>query len=65
MLLVHLLKDPLFVSIMSFKTRAYMAVGKLFMMAVNGIAAYLVNQAGCGLTANSENPLSMAHIDDT
>lgn len=59
-LLVHLRKDPLFEITIPSKTQAYMAVGKPLLMAVNGDAADLVKQSNSGLTAESENPVSLA-----
>ena len=64
-LLVHLRKDPLFEITIPSKTQAYMAVGKPLLMAVNGDAADLVRQAGCGLTAESENPQALADAVET
>ena len=55
-LLVHLRKDPLFEITIPSKTQAYMTVGKPLLMAVDGDAADLVRQSGCGLVAESENP---------
>lgn len=63
-LLVHLRKDSLFEITIPSKTQAYMAVGKPVLMAVNGDAAYLVSQAKCGLTAESENPQALADAID-
>ncbi|OYU11110.1 MAG: glycosyltransferase WbuB [Comamonadaceae bacterium PBBC1] len=63
-LLVHLRKDPLFEITIPSKTQAYMAVGKPLLMAVNGDAADLVSHAGCGLTAESENPQALADAVD-
>ncbi len=59
-LLVHLRKDPLFTITIPSKTQAYMAVGKPILMAVDGDAADLVNIAGCGVLAESENPGAIA-----
>ncbi len=63
-LLVHLRKDPLFEITIPSKTQAYMAVGKPLLIAVNGDAADFVRQAKCGLTAESENPQSLADAVD-
>ncbi len=60
-LLVHLKKDPLFEITIPSKTQAYMAVGKPILMAVEGDAAGLVSEAGCGVVAKSENPESIAN----
>lgn len=54
-LLVHLRKDPLFAITIPSKTQAYMAVGKPVLMAVDGDAAALVQAAGCGIVAKSED----------
>jgi glycosyltransferase involved in cell wall biosynthesis len=59
-LLVHLKKDPLFTITIPSKTQAYMAVGKPILMALDGDAADLVRDCGCGLFAVSENPESIA-----
>ena len=59
-LLVHLRKDPLFEITIPSKTQAYLAVGKPLLMAVNGDAADLVTQSNSGLTAESENPVTLA-----
>ncbi|MCG4455171.1 glycosyltransferase family 4 protein [Pseudomonas sp. MMS21-TM103] len=59
-LLVHLKKDPLFTITIPSKTQAYMAVGKPILMAVNGDAADLVRDSGCGQIAESENPQAIA-----
>lgn len=59
-LLVHLKKDPLFAITIPSKTQAYMAVGKPILMAVDGDAADLVRDSGCGQIAESENPQAIA-----
>lgn len=59
-LLVHLKKDPLFTITIPSKTQAYMAVGKPILMAVDGNAADLVREVGCGEVAESENPQAIA-----
>ena len=59
-LLVHLKKDPLFTITIPSKTQAYMAVGKPILMAVDGDAADLVRDGGCGKVAESENPQAIA-----
>jgi colanic acid biosynthesis glycosyl transferase WcaI len=59
-LLVHLRKDPLFEITIPSKTQAYMAAGKPILMAVGGDAATLVEQSGCGVRAQSEDPHSIA-----
>lgn len=59
-LLVHLRKDPLFEITIPSKTQAYMAVGRPILMAVNGDAATLVRDSGCGVVAESEDPESIA-----
>lgn len=59
-LLVHLRKDPLFEITIPSKTQAYMAVGKPLLMAVDGDAADLVRQSGCGVVAESENAQALA-----
>lgn len=59
-LLVHLKKDPLFTITIPSKTQAYMAAGKPILMAVDGDAADLVLDAGCGVVSESDNPRSLA-----
>jgi len=59
-LLVHLRKDPLFSITIPSKTQAYRAGGKPILMAVDGDAADLVRESGCGRGAESENPESIA-----
>jgi colanic acid biosynthesis glycosyl transferase WcaI len=59
-LLVHLRRDPLFAITIPSKTQAYMAMGRPLIMAVQGDAADLVRQAGCGLVAEPEDPQSLA-----
>lgn len=58
-LLVHLKKDPLFKITIPSKTQAYMAVGRPLLMAVDGDAAELVKQSGCGVVVESENVESL------
>jgi len=59
-LLVHLKKDPLFTITIPSKTQAYMAAGKPLLMAVDGDAADLVRDAGCGIVCESECPEALA-----
>lgn len=59
-LLVHLKKDPLFSITIPSKTQAYMAAGKPILMAVDGDAADLVRDAGCGVVSESDNPRALA-----
>ncbi|RXK88047.1 glycosyltransferase WbuB [Chlorobaculum sp. 24CR] len=59
-LLAHLKKDTLFSATIPSKTQAYMAAGKPLLIAVEGDAAQLVKDAGCGITAEPENPESIA-----
>lgn len=59
-LMVHLKKDPLFTITIPSKTQAYMAAGKPILMAVDGDAADLIRQAGCGEIAESESAESIA-----
>jgi glycosyltransferase involved in cell wall biosynthesis len=59
-LLVHLKKDPLFTITIPSKTQAYMAAGKPILMAVDGDAADLVRNAGCGVVSESDNPQALA-----
>lgn len=59
-LLVHLKNDPLFAITIPSKTQAYLAIGRPVLMAVPGDAAVLVQSAGCGVSAEAENPQSIA-----
>jgi colanic acid biosynthesis glycosyl transferase WcaI len=59
-LLVHLMKDPLFRITIPSKIQAYMAVGKPILAAVPGDAADLIEQAQAGLFCEPENPPLMA-----
>ncbi|QXH52905.1 glycosyltransferase family 4 protein [Pseudomonas fakonensis] len=59
-LLVHLKNDPLFSITIPSKTQAYMAAGRPVLMAVEGDAAALVQDAACGRVAQWENPQSLA-----
>ncbi len=59
-LLVHLKNDPLFRVTIPSKVQAYMAIGKPILVAVEGDAADLVQECGCGETAVPENPDSIA-----
>jgi colanic acid biosynthesis glycosyl transferase WcaI len=59
-LLVHLRRDPLFSITIPSKTQAYMAVGKPLIMAVDGDAAALVQQAQCGVVVPSEDAAALA-----
>jgi glycosyltransferase involved in cell wall biosynthesis len=59
-LLVHLKKDPLFTITIPSKTQAYMAARKPILMAVDGDAADLVGEAGCGVVSESDNPQALA-----
>jgi len=59
-LLVHLKKDPLFTITIPSKTQAYMAARKPILMAVDGDAADLVCEAGCGVVSESDNPQALA-----
>ncbi|CAI09478.1 MULTISPECIES: glycosyltransferase family 4 protein [Aromatoleum] len=59
-LMVHLKKDPLFKITIPSKTQAYMAAGKPVLMAVEGDAADLVRESGCGRVSDSEDPRAIA-----
>jgi glycosyltransferase involved in cell wall biosynthesis len=59
-LLVHLKKDPLFTITIPSKTQAYMAARKPILMGVDGDAADLVCEAGCGVVSESGNPQALA-----
>lgn len=59
-LLVHLKSDPLFSITIPSKTQAYMAAGKPILMAVDGDAADLVTNAGCGVVSESDDPHALA-----
>ncbi len=59
-LLVHLKNDQLFRITIPSKTQAYLAAGKPIVMAVEGDAAVLVEQAGAGYVCASEDARAMA-----
>lgn len=59
-LLVHLKNDPLFKITIPSKTQAYLAAGKPIIMAMEGNAADLVEQAGAGYVCQPEDARSMA-----
>lgn len=59
-LLVHLKNDPLFAITIPSKTQAYLAIGRPVLMAVPGDAATLVQSANCGVSAEAEDPQSIA-----
>ncbi|MCI5145655.1 MAG: glycosyltransferase WbuB [Candidatus Electrothrix sp. AR3] len=59
-LLVHLKNDPLFKITIPSKTQAYLAAGKPIIMAVEGDAADLVEQAGAGYSCRPEDPRALA-----
>ncbi len=60
-LLVHLRDDELFEITIPSKIQAYMAIGKPMLVAMNGDAAKLVNDARCGVIAEPENPISLVN----
>src|SRR5690606_29172869 len=59
-LLVHLKADPLFAITIPSKTQAYMAAGKPIIMGVEGDAADLVRDSGCGLVIPPQNAEALA-----
>lgn len=59
-LIVHLRRDPLFAITMPAKIQAYMFLGKPIVMAVEGDAAALLDEAGCGINATPEDPAAIA-----
>lgn len=59
-LLVHLKKDPLFEITIPSKTLAYLACGKPVLMAVEGDAADLINEAGAGIACGAEDADAIA-----
>jgi glycosyltransferase involved in cell wall biosynthesis len=59
-LLVHLRKDPLFAITIPSKTQAYLASARPILMAVEGDASELVNQAQAGLSCEPENSQAIA-----
>jgi len=58
--LVHLRSDPLFSITIPSKTQAYMAAGKPIIMAVEGDAAKLVIESGCGIVVPPGDPDALA-----
>ena len=59
-LLVHLADHQLFRITIPSKIQAYMAAGRPILGGVRGDAATLVERAGCGVTCEPENPVSLA-----
>jgi colanic acid biosynthesis glycosyl transferase WcaI len=59
-LLVHLKDDPLFRITIPSKTQAYLYTGRPIIMAMQGDAAELVQQAGAGLFCPPQNPQALA-----
>ncbi len=59
-LLVHLKPDPLFSITIPSKTQAYLYAGKPVLMAVEGDAARLVEEAGAGLAVQPGNARDLA-----
>jgi colanic acid biosynthesis glycosyl transferase WcaI len=58
--LVHLRADPLFSVTIPSKTQAYMAAAKPVLMVVEGDAAELVRDSGCGIVVAPDNPDDLA-----
>lgn len=59
-LLIHLKRTPLFEITIPSKTQAYLAMGKPILSAVAGDASEMVRIAKAGVTAEPENPSSIA-----
>jgi lipopolysaccharide/colanic/teichoic acid biosynthesis glycosyltransferase len=59
-LLVHLKKDDLFKITIPSKTQAYLAAGRPIIMALEGDAAALVEEAAAGVRCNSDDPDALA-----
>lgn len=60
LMLVHLKDTPIFRITIPSKIQAYMAAAKPILCAVRGDAAELVRVAGAGISAEPENPMSIA-----
>ncbi len=58
--LVHLRQDPLFTITIPSKTQAYMAAAKPIIIAVEGDAATIVRQSGCGVAVAPNEPQQLA-----
>jgi glycosyltransferase involved in cell wall biosynthesis len=58
-LLIHLIKDPLFSITIPSKTQSYMMIGKPILAGVEGDAADLINEAEAGLVFEPENPKAL------
>jgi colanic acid biosynthesis glycosyl transferase WcaI len=58
--LVHLRSDPLFSITIPSKTQAYMAAAKPIIIAVDGDAADIVRQSGCGIVVPPDTPDELA-----
>lgn len=59
-LLVHLRRDPLFNITIPSKTQAYLLAGKPVIMAVQGDAAALIEEADAGFVVEQEDPSALA-----
>jgi len=59
-LLVHLKKDDLFKITIPSKTQAYLSAGRPIIMAMEGDAADLVEEAAAGVKCDSDNPVALA-----
>jgi glycosyltransferase involved in cell wall biosynthesis len=59
-LLVHLVRDPLYELTVPSKTYTYLAAGKAILMGVSGDGARLIEETGAGLTCPPEDPAAMA-----
>lgn len=59
--LVHLRADPLFSVTIPSKTQAYMAAAKPIIIAVDGDAADLVRESGCGIVVAPDQPEDLAN----
>lgn len=60
LLLVHLKDSPLCRVGIPQKTQAYLSMGKPLLVAVNGVAAELIEEADAGIIAKAEDPVSIA-----
>lgn len=59
-LLVHLRDEPLFRITIPSKTQAYLAIGRPILMAVNGCAADIIQEAKAGLVCHPGNAIDLA-----
>lgn len=60
-MLVTMQKDPVLSMTLPGKVQAYMAAGKPIIGAIDGETAYIIQQANCGICANSCDPIGLSN----